>query len=115
MIDGETEKKWVEALRSGKYKQGTGCLRSKDDEFCCLGVLADVVNSSNWVLRDGGINAYGWLTYKCDLPDRLIPDGSINNLQIILMEMNDEIGYSFERIADWIEENLDSYRKELEK
>ncbi len=41
-------RKWVKALRSGKYRQGTnGCLTETDEEtgeikFCCLGVLRDV-------------------------------------------------------------------------
>ena len=34
-------RRWVEALRSGEYKQGTGRLRS-GDEYCCLGVACDV-------------------------------------------------------------------------
>ena len=34
-------KRWVEALRSGKYKQGAGQLRT-GDSFCCLGVLCDL-------------------------------------------------------------------------
>jgi hypothetical protein len=38
----DLRKKWVDALRSGKYKQGKGYLHSKDDTFCCLGVLCDV-------------------------------------------------------------------------
>lgn len=33
---------WVAALRSGKYKQGQRYLRSCNDEYCCLGVLADI-------------------------------------------------------------------------
>lgn len=37
----EIKKLWVEALRSGKYQQGTGCLRS-GAKFCCLGVLCDL-------------------------------------------------------------------------
>ena len=35
-------KKWVSALRSGKYKQGEGRLRDSDNNFCCLGVLCDL-------------------------------------------------------------------------
>lgn len=31
-------KKWANALRSGKYSQGSGCLCDEDD-YCCLGVL----------------------------------------------------------------------------
>lgn len=32
--------KWLEALRSGKYKQGTGRLFRPGDTYCCLGVLS---------------------------------------------------------------------------
>jgi hypothetical protein len=40
MIEPAFKKEWVAALRSGKYPQGTGALRSKDDHYCCLGVAA---------------------------------------------------------------------------
>jgi len=36
--------KWVNALRSGKYKQGNGYLYNKeDDSYCCLGVLNKIM------------------------------------------------------------------------
>lgn len=38
----EIKAEWVAALRSGEYKQGQGVLRSRNDEFCCLGVLCDL-------------------------------------------------------------------------
>jgi hypothetical protein len=47
-MDPEVKVKWLEALRSGKYKQCTGLLKDqnpeneKDISFCCLGVLADL-------------------------------------------------------------------------
>lgn len=35
--------KWVDALRSGKYRQCRNQLRSDDREaYCCLGVLAEL-------------------------------------------------------------------------
>lgn len=41
-------KKWVKALRSGKYKQGDGYLKitdcSGDSCHCCLGVLCELYN-----------------------------------------------------------------------
>lgn len=41
-------KKWVKALRSDKYKQGTGTLkqynRKGQAEHCCLGVLCELYN-----------------------------------------------------------------------
>lgn len=39
------KKKWLEALRSGDYKQTTGALRIKTDDgftYCCLGVLEQI-------------------------------------------------------------------------
>ncbi len=36
------KEKWINALTSGKYKQGKGCLRDNQDSFCCLGVLTDL-------------------------------------------------------------------------
>ena len=43
----EIKKKWVKALRSGKYKQGRGELR-EEDRFCCLGVLCDLSKLGEW-------------------------------------------------------------------
>lgn len=34
-------KKWVDALRSGKYKQTKGVLKDSNG-YCCLGVLCDI-------------------------------------------------------------------------
>ena len=34
--------RWVQALRSGQYKQGQGELRPDQDSYCCLGVLCDL-------------------------------------------------------------------------
>lgn len=42
----EIKKQWVKALRSGKYKKGTGNLKTKHGRFCCLGVLTDMYMKS---------------------------------------------------------------------
>ena len=57
----EGKEKWVAALRSGEYKQGAGCLRSKDNYYCCLGVLADLYSKDTgvpWEAPVGGQNSY---------------------------------------------------------
>ncbi len=41
-MNKEIKAKWVAALRSGEYKQGLGQLRSKENNFCCLGVLCNL-------------------------------------------------------------------------
>lgn len=40
-MNKEIKQKWVEALRSGEYEQGTESLR-RDGKYCCLGVLCDI-------------------------------------------------------------------------
>jgi hypothetical protein len=40
-MNQEIKRRWVEALRSGQYKQGRLHLH-KEDSFCCLGVLTDL-------------------------------------------------------------------------
>lgn len=40
-MNAEVKKKWVDALRSGEYRQGEGFLL-KGDNYCCLGVLCDL-------------------------------------------------------------------------
>lgn len=64
-MNQEMKVKWVAALRSGKYKQGSHVLRqtgmggSSDREdclWCCLGVLCDLIEAEGqgqWVQRGG--------------------------------------------------------------
>lgn len=39
----EYKDRWIEALESGKYRQGKHALQTRDGGFCCLGVLCDIV------------------------------------------------------------------------
>jgi hypothetical protein len=104
VMDAELKAKWIEALRSGKYKQCRSSLR-QNDGFCCLGVLADA-NGEQWstekwlmpgqyrVVRGGGCLFYG------------VQQGLLTEEQMdALADMNDE-GKSFSEIADYIEQNL---------
>jgi hypothetical protein len=55
-MDAELKRKWVEALRSGKFKQGRECLVDDHNRYCCLGVLAVVAGlhvEGDSVLVDG--------------------------------------------------------------
>lgn len=52
-MNPEIKTKWVEALRSGKYKQGKKSLRSREgDKYCCLGVLCDLYAANKWRIRE---------------------------------------------------------------
>ena len=51
-------KKWIKALRSGKYKQTKDTLcNDKRNSFCCLGVLCDVLKIP-YTVDDDGHRAY---------------------------------------------------------
>lgn len=104
-MNKEIKAKWLEALRSGKYEQGICILRSSDDEYCCLGVLCDVVDSEGWSLSG---NKYKFHEYSTALlPTAVSRQTEISgDSQTILTEMNDSDNKSFAEIADWIEENL---------
>jgi hypothetical protein len=45
-MNPEIKALWLESLRSGEYVQGTGTLRSENDEYCCLGVLCDLASKA---------------------------------------------------------------------
>ncbi len=42
MALNENAKKWVAALRSEEFKQGTGYLHPDKDTWCCLGVACEL-------------------------------------------------------------------------
>lgn len=107
------KRRWLKALRSGKYKQGTGSLRDGDG-FCCLGVLCDVVKNDkalklNW---EGGV----WFDNSttdlgCRVTDHVLaPNQNLDELDgdmEALMRRNDGTTdirrQSFKKIANLIE------------
>jgi hypothetical protein len=56
-MNKERKARWVEALRSGRYKQATGALK-KEDGYCCLGVACDLA-AQDGVGKWLGDNHYG--------------------------------------------------------
>jgi hypothetical protein len=44
----ETTQRWLQALGSNNYDQTTGALRTENG-FCCIGVLANVIDYTKWV------------------------------------------------------------------
>ena len=113
-MNRELKTKWLEALRSGKYKQGRMALRTIQDEFCCLGVLCDIVAPDAWSKRlpnsdhyihmnnGGGIPSFNlYPEYAPDFAPNKHGQGRLG----VLVNMNDS-GKTFAEIADYIEENL---------
>jgi|688.fasta_scaffold08051_1 hypothetical protein len=104
-MNGELKAKWLEALRSGWYKQGQGRLRDENNQFCCLGVLCDVGGLGTWRMDHGG---YSYEVNGCK-SSFLLPaqDATIARHTGDLMMLNDGYRLSFKEIADWIEENIE--------
>lgn len=100
-------KRWVKALRSGKYKQGRGKLRRVEDEVtkhCCLGVLCEL-RGVRFDGARGGLNReeLKWGGFESKASLITAPDVLWGQPQT-LAELNDA-GWSFERIATYIEKN----------
>jgi len=99
--------KWVEALRSGEYKQGKSQLKSKKG-YCCLGVACKmegqrIFKDKEWIDPElsNGLNKY-----PKHIPSLLIGSAADNSFVHEVSDMNDN-GKTFNEIADWIEENVE--------
>ena len=82
----EIKRKWVEALRSGKFTQLRGGFQDGKNH-CCLAVLGATISSNTPFPDDNKI-------------------GLSARERTNLIRMNDDQGKSFAEIADYIEEHL---------
>jgi hypothetical protein len=100
MLTPEVKTSWIEALKSGLYVQQHKCsLRTEDNRYCCLGVLADILNPNLWRYKPH-CGEYRWAHNNAYLPNHVL-DGDI---QSKLAGINDG-GTSFSEIADYIEQS----------
>lgn len=51
---------WLEALESDNYKQGQGVLCTAQNEFCCLGVVAELSGAKKSLHYSGKGYMYAW-------------------------------------------------------
>ena len=130
---------WANALRSGKYKQGTGLLRDHEDNFCPLGVLCDInkeVTGEEWEL-DQMATHYNFGTEDLSVSSSAVSDlvglwpaaedrnrllsrlekalkrrSLSGNLLDIFVELSDITRLTFNEIADLIEGEIIPYWKE---
>lgn len=119
-MKADLKAKWLEALRSGKYEQGSGVLRDNADRFCCLGVLCDLAGPFGWGKarlvntcvnqNDTEVDArpyeYADEVAETTLPYPLQKLTGMTQSQITeLIRLNDS-GNDFEFIAKHIEQNI---------
>ena len=105
-MDREFKRKWVTALRSGIYPQGKFALRNNNN-FCCLGVAADLYDPAKWVADGKGNKCiYSNEAHTLTLPKFVKTAIKLDNHhENHLSNMNDA-GRTFKEIADWIEKTL---------
>lgn len=118
-MNPEIKAKWVAALRSGDYKQGTGVLRSEWDEYCCLGVLCDIAEkegvpmivvepAADGDVSDGIVGAYYYFDGDRDTGDYEITPSFVAgwaglpsvNPSVELTDPYDEDAVVLESLAD---------------
>lgn len=111
-MDQDFKKRWVEALRSGKYKQGEGRLRTEEDCYCCLGVGCDVLGKGEWVRHKYAEKDELW-AYKSDILETAVMPSDLKDAvgltaadSASLIRLNDFEKRTFAEIADYIEDNL---------
>ena len=132
-MNTQIKEKWVNALLSGEYNQGTGKLRSPNG-YCCLGVLCDLYDKENnveweykgyeedncvhnptdyWTLDSASeflpLSVKQWAELDSVIPQiKVIEiDDEEESWEYVenLSELNDS-GTSFSEIAELIQENL---------
>lgn len=127
-------KKWVKALRGGKFKQGAGTLKQYNSkgqaQHCCLGVLCELYNTemkknkkkmlSEKICDNDSDFYHGYCRFdghKEDLPKTVKKWSGVSNglgqfkvsdnEYVNLADLND-IGKKFKGIADIIEKNWEN-------
>lgn len=102
-MNPQVKTRWVEALRSGEYKQGRWQLRQPtagETEYCCLGVLAVVTPELH------GLVDLDLCITPFEKPEVEAIVGFDFEVARDLVSMNDVGGKTFPEIADWVEEHL---------
>lgn len=124
-------KKWIKALRSGKYKQGKGYLKqfnSKNEpRHCCLGVLCELYDQqmkknhkktlfTEHMIDSETVEFISFNKHDGGLPkevrewaNMINPCGEFINKDRVeyLSDLNDD-GKKFSTIADIIEKNVEN-------
>lgn len=139
MMNAVEVNKWIEALRSGKYRQGKGALAMKDKSkhatYCCLGVACLInglekkfnkltgeftFDDETSILPDSIAQLLGADGRDMRVPvtplilDIALKNGKAitsNKEDVALSGLNDDSNFTFRQIADVLEEALENEQK----
>ncbi len=113
---------WTNALLSGEYEQGNNMMRNQDNEFCCLGVLCDLVKDEvygiwerqgdySFVFKTDGEERSGLPTDKATryfVRSTGLSSSRVEDTFRVLAGYNDA-GFSFAEIAKIVKDFVDHY------
>ncbi len=103
-LSKSVKKAWIQALESGEYQKGIGALCNEDEEYCCLGVLAEELGTLEVSINSSIGKGYLGKAYM------LLRNGSDwdylpEKVQEKLADINDKSD-TFEPVVDYIKKNL---------
>ena len=116
-MESQFKARYLEALRSGKYKQGDLSLRKvlfapngevTSNCYCVLGVACDLVDPNGWApYGSRSVGRFAHLGHSAVPSDYVrkvmgVTEGEFKTLT----RLNDERKWTFDEIALYIEENL---------
>lgn len=126
MMKQSVKEKWVQALRSRKFKQYCGgalkvpieSKKNKEQKYahCCLGVLHEIDNGKWHIEEKRGVKVISTGSKQNILSsnDEILcgpyKRGLLDDQLRKLMDMNDD-GVKFNKIANWIEKNIKTKNK----
>lgn len=106
-INSDIKKKWVSALRSGKFKQGRHSLHRKG-KYCAMGVLCKIAMEEGVIDEVPSapylpLKVYNWaglgdLSVKAD-----VLNIGTDKVEFHVVDLNDELKLPFWQIANIIE------------
>lgn len=118
-MNADIKKKWVDALRSGRFVQATRALSPTPGKHCCLGVLCELAIEAGINLpvdRLGGDGCARYNRAQFALPFEVVGWADLENTdprldipgegRLPLSQLNDDLHYAFDRIAEVIEQQL---------
>jgi hypothetical protein len=120
-MNKEVKDIWTKELRSGQRNQGVlslGYVEDGKDRFCCLGILCELAVKEGIIERIIDKDSYIYDGYVTALPEAVqkwaelgqftrikLKEGEVIK-HVDITHINDVLEYSFEKIADLIEEQL---------
>jgi hypothetical protein len=107
-MDQELKTAWIKALRSKTYAAKPGLLKTSNDEYSCIGVLADLLvqeGKASWGESYARTHGLIVLRYKGEQSGSL-PYELLDQLSQFKIRKLENDGATFSQLADWIEANL---------